>query len=121
MQQTVIVVEDEPLVRWLAMDFVVEAGLNAVEAEDADQALALIEQLGGIDMMFTDIRMPGSMDGLELARVVQQRWPATRVIVASGHGSAELATAAGAQHFFPKPYRAESVVAALKELSNQRV
>lgn len=113
----VLVVEDEVTIRWLAMDFVSEAGLEALEAEDADRALSILEECGDIDIVFTDVRMPGPLDGLELARVIRTRWPQTRIMVGSGHVSAELASAAGADRVFAKPYQAGAVIDALQELS----
>jgi CheY-like chemotaxis protein len=116
MSRTVLVVEDEPLVRFMAMDIVEEAGFQVLEAADADEALSLLDQPDRIDIVFTDIRMPGSIDGMVLARTVRRRWPATRVIVASGHGSSDEALAAGADRFFAKPYQVQPLVRALHEL-----
>lgn len=113
----VLVVEDESLVRWMVMELVVEAGLSAEEAEDADAALALLETAGPFDVVFTDVRMPGSMDGIGLARIVRERWPATRVIIASGDSRAGGASEAGAKFFFAKPYSAETVIQTLQLLT----
>ncbi|TWF49510.1 response regulator [Neorhizobium alkalisoli] len=103
MPYRVLVVEDEPLVRMLAVDVVEEAGFEAVEASNADEALELLESMPDIRLIFTDIDMPGSMDGLRLAATVRDRWPPVRIIVVSGKqrpSAAELPDGI----FFPKPY-----------------
>ena len=78
----VLIVEDEALLRELAVEFVEDAGFVALEAGDAEQAIALLEARSDIAVLFTDINMRGSMDGLELARAVHDRWPPVRIIVA---------------------------------------
>src|SRR5947209_9316117 len=79
-----LVVEDEVLIRLVLADELRMAGFHALEAADADEALALLAAAPEIGLVFTDIRMPGSMDGLELSRQVRARWPHVKVIVASG-------------------------------------
>ena len=74
----ILIVEDDPFLRMLAVEFVNEAGFETLEAGDADQAIAILESRSEIAVLFTDINMPGSMDGLELALVVSNRWPAWR-------------------------------------------
>src|SRR4051812_3349891 len=81
----VLVVEDEPLLRMYAVSIVEDAGLEALEASNADQAIALLERNSNIRVIFTDIDMPGSMDGLKLARAVRDRWPPVEIILTSGH------------------------------------
>ncbi len=71
----VLVVEDEALVRMFAVDFVEDAGFDVVEAADANQAVAILEARTDIGIVFTDIDVPGSMDGMKLARAVRDRWP----------------------------------------------
>src|SRR6202795_2958066 len=82
---TVLIVEDEMLLRMCAVDMVEDAGYSSVEAVDADEAVAILESRSDIALMFTDIQMPGSMDGLELARAVHERWPPIKIILVSGH------------------------------------
>jgi two-component system, response regulator PdtaR len=69
----VLVVEDEPLLRMMAVEVVEEAGFVALEAGNADEAVALLESRSDISLLFTDINMPGSMDGLKLAMVEELR------------------------------------------------
>jgi CheY-like chemotaxis protein len=85
MSAGVLIVEDEPLLRSMAVEFLSEAGLVTFEAENAIKALELLEHHAPeVAVLFTDVRMPGSMDGLELARVAHCSWPWIRVIVTSG-------------------------------------
>lgn len=82
---TVLVVEDEFLVRMLAVDILCEQGFEVFEACDAADALNLLHREVKIDLLFTDVRMPGEMDGVELAQFARTRWPKLRVIITSGH------------------------------------
>jgi len=77
----VLIVEDEWLLRMLAVEVVEEAGFVVLEAGDADEAVALLEARSDIALVFTDINMPGSMDGLKLAHAVRDRWPRVKILV----------------------------------------
>jgi CheY-like chemotaxis protein len=80
----VLVVEDEMLLRMRAVDMVEDAGFTPVEAVDADEAVAILESRSDIALLFTDIQMPGSIDGLGLAHAVHKRWPLIKIILISG-------------------------------------
>jgi CheY-like chemotaxis protein len=80
----VLVVEDKMMLRMRAVDLVEDAGYTSVEAVDADEAVAILESRSDIALMFTDIQMPGGMDGLKLAHAVHERWPPIKIIVVSG-------------------------------------
>ena len=82
-QTVVLVVEDEPLVLMLALEMIGDQGLEAVSASNADEAIRILESRSDIEIVFTDINMPGSMDGLKLAHAVRGRWPPIRFIVTS--------------------------------------
>lgn len=82
---TVLVVEDETLLRMNIALSLEQEGFRVYEAENADQAIAVLEAHAEIGLMFTDIDMPGSMDGLKLATAVRNRWPPIKIIVTSGH------------------------------------
>src|ERR1022692_2880797 len=89
----VLVVEDEPLVRMVAFEAIEAAGFKAYAAADADEAISILERQCNIRLVFTDINMPGSMDGIRLAHCVRDRWPPVQFIVTSTHlkfGDAEL-------------------------------
>src|SRR3982075_3368543 len=81
---TVLIVEDEMMLRMRAVDIVEDAGFTPLEAVNADDALALLESRSDIELLFTDIQMPGSMNGLKLAHAVHERWPAIKIILVSG-------------------------------------
>lgn len=103
-QPVMLIVEDEPLIRMCAVDFADEVGYQAIEAGDAAEALAALESGAQIDVLFTDISLPGAMDGLALAELVARRWPQIRIMLASGAlGGLPDETAPGALRL-PKPY-----------------
>jgi two-component sensor histidine kinase/CheY-like chemotaxis protein len=99
----VLVVEDEMVLRMRAVDIVEDAGFTPVEAVNADEALAILESRSDIDLLFTDIQMPGSMDGLKLAHAVHERWPAIKIILVSGQVKPTDAERPADSRFFGKP------------------
>jgi len=114
----VLVVEDEPLMLVDAVDLVTEAGFEAIGAKNADEAIRILESRDDIRIVFTDVNMPGSMDGIKLAHAVRHRWPPIEIIVTSGLTLAnvqELLPERGI--FFPKPYTPAQVVNALNRLA----
>lgn len=111
----ILVVEDEAIVRHLAVEAIEEAGYVAVEAEDADAALRLLESRA-IDAIFTDVRMPGAMDGQQLAAHVRAGHPDLPILLTSGHRQEECASATPGVLFLQKPYRATILIATLAAL-----
>jgi CheY-like chemotaxis protein len=103
-RQTVLIVEDEPFLRMDAAEAISAAGYMVVEAGNADEAIAILERRADISIVFTDIDMPGSMDGLKLAHVVRGRWPPIRIIATSGHARVSERDLPGSSRFIPKPY-----------------
>src|ERR1700686_5521945 len=101
--RTVLIVEDEMLLRMRAVDMVEDAGFTAVEAINADDAIALLESRSDIELLFTDIQMPGSMDGLKLAHDVHERWPSIKIILVSGKLKPTEADQPTNTRFFGKP------------------
>ena len=93
-----------------------EAGFETLEACDADQAIAILESCSKIAVLFTDINMPGSMDGLQLARVVSNRWPAMEILIASGHVRLRQADLPPHGRFLGKPYLAAAMIGELHSL-----
>src|ERR1700692_3454269 len=81
----VLIVEDEFLLRMDAVDMIKGAGFEAVEAGNADEAIEILEARPDITVVFTDIQMPGSMDGLKLARAVRGRWAPIKIVATPGH------------------------------------
>jgi CheY-like chemotaxis protein len=112
----VLVVEDENLIRLSALDIVEEAGFEAIAASDADEAIRILESRNDIRAVFTDVHMPGSMDGLRLARVVRNRWPPVALIVTSGRRSVLETDLPPGGRFLDKPYEPAQIETALREL-----
>lgn len=100
----ILVVEDEGLVRMAAADDLVEAGFKVLEAANADQAIKMLETHPEITILFTDIDMPGSMDGIRLAHAVRERWPPVKLVLVSGHQSPASEILPADSAFFAKPY-----------------
>ena len=110
---TVLVVEDDFLVRLCAADALSEAGFNVLEAGSGPDALRILEG-GPVDVVFTDINMPGAFDGAGLARRIKNRWPATAVVVTSGRGCPEEDL--GEALFLPKPYMPDRLSRIIEEV-----
>lgn len=85
MKPAMLVVDDEPLIRMDLAETGREAGFDTVEADEPSQALAILENRNDIRVVFTDIRMPGEVDGIELAHLVRRRWPPTVIVICSGN------------------------------------
>ncbi|AXV17768.1 hypothetical protein CYG48_18340 (plasmid) [Neorhizobium sp. SOG26] len=105
---TILVIEDEPLLRMSVTDNLQDAGFHVLEASNADEALALLESHASIGSIFTDIDMPGELDGLMLAWIVRDRWPPIEIIITSGHRRVNVADMPERPLFFPKPLRAQT-------------
>jgi CheY-like chemotaxis protein len=103
-RQIVLVVEDEPLLRMLAVDLVEDAGFEAIEAPDAQEAVRILESRNDIRIVFTDIDMPGAMDGIMLAAAVRDRWPPIEIVIVSGHRRPAQNQLPSRSVFFSKPY-----------------
>ncbi|MEB2846500.1 response regulator [Rhizobiales bacterium RZME27] len=113
---TVLVVEDEALIRLGIADELQSAGFEVFEADCADSAIAMIEDHPEIRLIFTDIDMPGSMDGLKLVAFVRDRWPPIGIIVTSGRGIPEATVLPTGVPFFPKPYEIDHIVTKIRAL-----
>jgi CheY-like chemotaxis protein len=111
----VLIIEDEVLIRMDAVHMVEEAGFTVIEASSADEAINILEARCDIRGVFTDINMPGSMDGLHLSHTIRRRWPPIHLIITSGLGLSGREIPANAR-FLSKPYCAEHISAILKEL-----
>ena len=116
----VLVVEDEMLLRMRAVDIVEDAGFTSVKAVDADEAVAILESRSDIAMVFTDIQMPGSMDGLQLAHIVHKRWPPIKIILVSGQLKPTNADIPTNSRFYLKPLEAKEMNAQLQRMIGPR-
>lgn len=114
-QITVLVVDDEPIIRMDLADLVRDSGYIVLEAANADEAITLLEAHGAIRILVTDIEMPGSMNGLKLASAVRKRWPPVAIIVTSGRILPANAELPSATSFLGKPYSCATMTAALVE------
>jgi CheY-like chemotaxis protein len=112
----VLIVEDDPFLRTLMAEFVNEAGFETLEACNADQAIAVLESSSKIAVLFTDVNMPGSMDGLKLAGVVSNRWPVVGILVTSGRVLLQQADLPPSGRFLQKPYQVAAMIADLHSL-----
>lgn len=113
-RKVVLIVEDEPLLRMLAVDMVEDAGFEALECENATEAVLILESRTDIRILFTDIDMPNGIDGMLLAAAVRDRWPPIHIIVTSGHHLAAMVTLPDRALFFAKPYSPEAIEAAMR-------
>ena len=113
---TVLVVEDEELLRVLGAEMFSTAGFHVVEAENAHVAIDLLRALAAVHLMFTNVAMPGPMDGLALAHHVSERWPHIGIIIVSGHGFPDSDLPRGAR-FHSKPYNPERALHHARELT----
>jgi two-component sensor histidine kinase/CheY-like chemotaxis protein len=112
--QNVLVVEDEMILRMRAVDIVEDAGFLPIEAVNADQAMAILESRSDISLLFTDIQMPGSIDGLKLAHAVHERWPSIKIILVSGQMNPSDTDRPENSRFFRKPLGVEQMIAELQ-------
>ena len=117
-RKVVLVVEDEPILRMMAVDLVEDAGFEAVAACNADEAIEILERRADIRIMFTDIDMPGGMDGMRLAAAVRDRWPPIEIIVTSGNMAAGDVRLPERGVFFRKPYPHDKVKATLQKMAS---
>jgi two-component system, response regulator PdtaR len=113
---TVLVVEDEFLVRQVLQIELEDAGYEVILADSADAAIAILEARSDIHLVFTDIDMPGSMDGLKLAACVRDRWPPIHIIITTGKARPREIPANAL--FIPKPYVGRAVIDAVRTFEN---
>jgi CheY-like chemotaxis protein len=111
----ILVVEDESLIRMHAVEMIEEA-FEVVEAASADEAIAILEARLDITVVFTDIQMPGRMDGLKLAAAVRDRWPPIMILATSGRVKLGPGDLPQGGRFLRKPYSPAEVMKTLREL-----
>lgn len=109
----VLVVEDEFLIRMLVADHLRETGFNVIEACNGDEAITILKSGIMVDLVFTDVRMPGTTDGLGLLAFVKRTRPSLPVVMTSGHLPPGLALAGGATRFLSKPCGLDTITDAI--------
>lgn len=117
----VLVVEDGPIIRLGAVDLVLAAGYEALEARDADEAIRILESRDDIDLVFTDVQMPGTMDGIKLSHFIRDRWPPVKLIIASGAAILEESSLPVGSRFFSKPYDDRTITEAMARLLSSEI
>jgi CheY-like chemotaxis protein len=117
--QTVLVVEDEFIIRLDLVDTLEKAGFHTIDVASADEAIRVLEERSDIRAVFTDIEMPGSMDGLALARCIRERWPPTILIVCSGREKPQEHELPSKSEFLPKPYNPVQLQRVLDGISGE--
>jgi|SRR5579863_754274 len=114
----ILVVEDEALVRLAAVDMLEDAGFQMIEAANSDEALKLLAADFNVQLLFTDINMPGTIDGLALAWQVHDRWPHIGIMVASAQRAPQPEEIPAGSRFEQKPYSLDTVVRHARELTS---
>ena len=112
----ILIAEDDRFQRQLASDILEEHGYTVVEAENAEEALKVMEKRKDVRLLFTDIQMPPGCDGLELAREVHKRWPKVLLVITSGQVQPARADIADDGRFIQKPYRAKDLLSQIDGL-----
>ena len=113
---TILVTEDDELLRLIACELLEDHGYAVVEADNAEEALKVLEKRKDVRVLFTDIQMPPGCDGLELAREVHNRWPKVHLVITSGQVQPTRAEIADDGRFIRKPYRAKDLLNQIDEL-----
>jgi CheY-like chemotaxis protein len=112
----ILVVEDEAIIRFTIADDIRDAGFEVFEARDAEEALSLLRRHDDIGVLFTDVDMPGEMDGLGLSATVRAQWPDVRIIVTSGKQVPLRGILPGDSRFMPKPYSSDTVLQTIRQM-----
>ena len=113
---SILIVEDEVILRWDAVSIFEDAGFTVFEAANADAALRVLEAQAGVHVVFTDVQMPGTLDGLGLAQEVRKRWPRTGVVITSGRSQPGGSDMPDDCRFIAKPYHPAVLVHKVREV-----
>jgi CheY-like chemotaxis protein len=115
-QISVLVVEDEPIIRLGAVMDLEDAGFIVFEAGNPDEAMMVLADHPEIQALFTDVEMPGSMNGLTLAAAVRDRWPPIKIVVTSGRVRKQDTNLPEDALFVPKPYESRQIAATIRNM-----
>ncbi len=111
----ILVVDDEAILRLIASDILEDSGFQVLEAEDATTALKVLAEHPNVRVLFTDINMPGALDGLDLARETHARWPAIKLVVTSGRPRPPANDIPDSGRFVAKPYSPDRLVGEIRK------
>ena len=111
----VLIVEDEVLLRWTIVSVIDETGFNAFEAGSAVEAISILERRNDVWAVVTDVQMPGSIDGLQLAHLISIRWPKVKVIVTSGRLRLREDDVPAGVRYLHKPYDPSQLIGILDD------
>ena len=120
--ETILVVEDEPSVRAVVVQFLKNLGYTVIEAEDGVEALERLDEIGGIDMLFTDIVLPGGMTGKDVACEVLKRQPDVRLLYTSGYAAGAMdegGRIAKGGEFLSKPYPMKTLASRIRDILDE--
>jgi two-component system, response regulator PdtaR len=112
----VLLVEDEPLLRFFVSDLLDEAGFEVIETGNADEALTWLEVRDDVRVILTDIQMPGRLNGLDLAALVHHRWPGILILIVSGEVRPNKVEFPQGERFIAKPYEGDTIIHHLREM-----
>lgn len=115
----ILIVEDDVLIRMDAAQMIGGGEFDVIEAGNADEAIEILETRSDISVVFTDIQMPGSMDGLKLTAAVRDRWPPIKIVATSGHVTIGHDDLPDGGRFLRKPYSPAEILNALREVVAQ--
>jgi two-component system, response regulator PdtaR len=118
LKPVILIVEDEAVIRVSAAGMLADAGFRTIEAANGDEALKLLDADSDVQLLFTDVRMPGTMDGLSLARRVRDRWPHIGIMVTSSRSMAGYDGLPSGSRFEQKPYSPSTVIRHARELTS---
>ncbi len=116
----ILVVEDDPLLRLGACTILQDAGYDTLEAGDADEAIATLERDPDVDVVFSDIQMPGQLDGVKLAHAVRRRWPPIAMLLTSGRRIPTANELPDRVRYLPKPFAGAELLAEIDRLAPAR-
>lgn len=114
-RKVILIVEDEPFIRYDLVDFFEDAGFEVYEAGDADEAIRMMDTNESIRVVLTDVNMPGSMDGVKLAFYIRDRFPPTLLLIASGAHRLRASDIPPGATFFPKPFDPRALLRTINE------
>ena len=111
---SILIVEDEVLTSEYLEFVLQEAGYEAVPASSAEEAITILERRDDVDLVITDVNLPGGVNGLQLAALVRDRWPAINIIVVTGYSAPRSEEIPSGSLFVPKPYTAQKMIEAVR-------